>query len=55
VKKSLQPLPGVTKVEVDFKAKTATCFVEDVAKFDTDAAIKAIEKSGKFKAKLISS
>jgi len=46
VQKALDSLPGVSKVEVDFNAKTATLFVEKSSKEDDSRFISALEDAG---------
>lgn len=45
VRKTLEDLPGVARVEVDFNTKTATCQV-DQSKFDTNGAIASLAAVG---------
>ena len=49
---TLQPLPGVTKIDVNFANRTATCTVEP-DKFDTDGAIAKLADAGYNQAKVI--
>jgi copper chaperone CopZ len=45
-------VPGVTGVEVDYATKTAQCKVADPTKFDSSAAIAALDKAGFKESKL---
>ena len=54
MKETLQALPGVTEVNVDFGAKTATVTLDDPDTFKSDNAIKALGKEN-FKATVKSS
>lgn len=46
VKETLEDLPGVLQVNVDFETKTATCALEESQQLDSDAALAALAEAG---------